>query len=216
MHPAGLAMANLKKFIESVLFAGLKPARRGQAPAAPASQGPLRRLWARIDRWASGVAPDDPLYLSNRTWQQKLRVGLIVGIPGLLVVGGLALVFGKVLLPPPPPPQKELTTAEIVAKVLPNIEKTANIERYEDAEIVEIGVDRAVMPPKLRGKLKNNTSHKLSVEFAVDLSESDGTRVGAESERISNIPAHESVLFDFSIKPTTATVPIVRSIRTIP
>ncbi len=210
-------MANpLKKFVESVLFAGLKPRTPGQASAAPETRGPLRRLWAQLDRWAAGVAPDDPLYLSNRTWKQKLRLGLILGIPGLLVLGGLALVFGKVLMPPPPAAQKELTNAEIMAKVLPNLEKTINIERYTDAEMVEIGVDRAAVPPKLRGKIQNNTDHKLSVEFTVDLSEYDGTRVGAASERVMNIPARDSALFDFSLRPTTAAVALVRQIRTIP
>ena len=104
-------MANpLKKFIESLLFAGLKPSTPGQAPSAPAKRGQLRLLWERVDRWASGAAPDDPLYLSNRTWRQKLRMGLALGIPGLLVIGGLTLVFGKILIPKTPPPAKEVTS----------------------------------------------------------------------------------------------------------
>jgi hypothetical protein len=210
-------MANpVKKFIDSVLFAGLKPRTPGQEPGAPANRGLLRRLWERADKWASGVAPDDPLYLSNRTWKQKLRAGLLLGIPGLLVAGGLALVFGKVLIPKPSLPQKELSTADIMAKVLPNVEKTVNIERYTDAEMLEIFVDKAAVPPKLRGKLRNNTDHRLSVEFVADLTGSDMTRLGAVSEQVMNIPANDSVLFDFSLNPTVADTVVVREMRTLP
>ncbi len=210
-------MANaLKRFLESVLFAGLKPSAPGQAPSAAVKPGAAARAWNRLARWAAGATPDDPLYLSNRTWQQKLRLGLILGMPGLLVVGVIALMFAKILIPKAPPPPKQLTNAEIIAQILPELEKTVSIERYEDAEILEIGVDRAASPPKLRGKIRNNTGRELSVAFSADLSEFDGTRVGAVSERVLDIPAHESVLFDFPLKPTTAAVALVRQIRTIP
>jgi hypothetical protein len=209
-------MANaVKKFIDSVLFAGLKPRTPGQEPAAPASRGLLRRLWARADKWASGVAPDDPLYLSNRTWKQKLRTGLLLAVPGLLAAGGLALVFGKILIPEPPKQQKELSAAEIMSKVLPDVEKTVQIERYTDAEVVEVFVDKVAVPPKLRGKLQNNTDHKLSVELVVELNELGGARLGAVSARVMDVPARQSALFDFPLKSTTADGVLVREIRTL-
>ena len=96
------------------------------------------------------------------------------------------------------------------------MEQTVNIERYKDAEMLELGIDRAAVPPRVRGKLQNNTDRKLSVEFVADLTERDGTRVGAISERVLNVPAHESALFDFPLKQTTAAVALVREIRTIP
>ena len=210
-------MANpVMKFIESVLFAGLKPSTPGQSSPPPAKSGPLVRLLARIGKLAYGAAPNDPLYLSNRTWQQKLRAGVVLGIPAVLLIAALTLVFGTILIPKAPPSAKPISAAEIAAKVLPNLEKTVNIEQYKDADMVEIGVDRAVTPPRLRGKLQNNTNRKLSVSFVVDLTDFDGTRVGAEAQQLTNVPPHESVLFDFPMKPTTATVALMREIHTIP
>jgi len=209
-------MANpVKKLIDSVLFAGLKPATPGQAPSA--NKGPLGRLWAHLDNWVSGGASDDPLYLSNRTWRQKLRMGLLLGIPGLVLVVGLVLVFAQVFVPQTAPPKsKEATTAELVSKVLPDVDKSAHIQRYTDAEVVEIGVDQAANPPRIRGKLRNDTNHSISVEFVADLTDIDGARVGAVAERVLNTPPKETALFDFPIKSTTASIALVREIRTLP
>ena len=49
----------------------------------------LAPLHARIERFISGRAPEDPLYLTNRSWQQKAKVAAVIAVPVLV----LAILF---------------------------------------------------------------------------------------------------------------------------
>ena len=114
-------MKRIREFFESIVFAGMKPASQ----AAPKPQlkwlGPLRGLAERF--LSGGPAPTDPLYLTNRTPGQKLRSWGLIAIPCLVLLGGVAITLSSYLDPPAPPPAKELTAAEITAKLLPNMDR---------------------------------------------------------------------------------------------
>src|ERR1700683_5391654 len=46
----------------------------------------LEPLRQRVETLISGHAPSDPLYLTNRTWQQKLKTAALIVVPILLVI----------------------------------------------------------------------------------------------------------------------------------
>src|SRR5438552_6960295 len=83
----------------------------------------------KIERFVAGKASADPLYLTNRTAGQKLRVVLLLGTPVLVAAVLMALALNNFF--DSPPSAKELAaaarpkepTGEITAKVLPNIDK---------------------------------------------------------------------------------------------
>ena len=82
--------------------------------------GPLRGL---VDRVLSRPAPSDPLYLSNRTFDQKVKLGLAIAVPCLIVVGGIALGLSHFFQANGPGPAAEPSAAELAAKLLPNVDK---------------------------------------------------------------------------------------------
>jgi hypothetical protein len=206
-------MANrIRSFIESLVYAGLKPS--GGVPAETAQRprrlGPLRD---KIERFLSrGPAPADPLYLTNRTWKQRLRLALTIAIPTGLVFGVLALVFNRVYAPKSAPP-KEVTAAEILKNLLPDVEKTVKINAYTDSEIVELRVLRNG-PPRIVGALRNKTDRVISVEFDLAFSDQQGSRVGSATERVDNAPPNATVPFEFPVSSSEAVYAIVRKMRT--
>ncbi len=203
-------MANrIKTFFESLIFAGLKPGGGAQAPRR-GRLGPLRE---KIERFLSGGrAPSDPFYLSNRSWKQKLRLAVGIAVPGALLLGALALVFTNVYAPTAAPP-KETPASEILAKLLPNLEKTIQLDKYPDAEFVELRVRRDG-PRALVGVLRNKTDRVISVEFDADLADLNGARVGSITKRVEKAPAKGLISFEFPLDNADAAVVFIRRMRT--
>ena len=84
----------IKQFFESVDYAGLKPS--GAKPLGAAETKPsgwLAPIQQRIERYLNKGGSSDPLYLSNRTFMQKARLWLIIGVPSAALLGGLGLVL---------------------------------------------------------------------------------------------------------------------------
>ena len=81
-------MANrIGEFIESIVYAGMKPAGRSSEDAPAAKPGWLSRL-------LNGPAQSDPLYLTNRTAGQKARRALLLVSPIVLVTTcGILAIF---------------------------------------------------------------------------------------------------------------------------
>src|ERR1700754_804870 len=105
-------MNRLRQKIEAIVFAGLKP-RDPRNPGPAAADGPFQRLRERIDKFVTGgPAPNDPLYLTNRTWGQKIRAWSVVGLPLLLLAGGMALMLTRYLGPPVRKQAAEASPAE--------------------------------------------------------------------------------------------------------
>ena len=84
----------IKQFFESVAYAGLRPSGGKPLSAAETKKsGWLAPIQERIERYLNKGGSSDPLYLSNRTFMQKARVWLIIGMPMVVLFGGLGLVL---------------------------------------------------------------------------------------------------------------------------
>ncbi len=198
-------MNQLRKFFESIVFAGMKPG--GQT--APKTQlrwlGPLR---GPVERLISGPAISDPLYLTNRTFLQKLRSWSLIAIPCLILAGAVAVAL-SVLDPPAPPPAKEPTAAEITAKLLPNMDKDIKLAPASDVQVLEVRVEGT----QLVGSVKNTTEHPIaSVELIVDLTTAGGSQVGAVSAFVDKLPPSGRKNFQIPIKQRNAAFALVREI----
>jgi hypothetical protein len=135
--------------------------------AMPPGKSPLDRLRqrfdsvrARIEIFISGRAPNDPLYLTNRTWQQKLKIASLTAAPVLLLIALVTIGatdlfrFHKVdpyehpptEAPPPVAPQKRLPDP-ILAPA--------------DLEVVNIRIARNPHATEVTGVVRNNTNQKV-------------------------------------------------------
>jgi hypothetical protein len=205
-------MSRVRKWLESIVFAGLKPGGQPTQAAPTVPTGTMGRLRARIDRWLSGgPAPSDPLYLTNRTMWQKVRGWLVVGVPLVIVIGGIALVLGNMLAPPVRVPQKELTAAEAGAKFLPSI-KDFNVETSRVLEVMEVRIYKNG-GVKMTGTVRNLTARVLpSAQISCDLTDAGGTQLGSVSVALQNIPASGTKDFELPIKQDQAAFVLVREI----
>jgi hypothetical protein len=200
-------MKRIREFFESIVFAGMKPA--GQVGPKPQLKwlGPLRGFAERLI--SGGPAPTDPLYLTNRTWGQKLRSWSLIGIPCLILFGGIAITLSSFLDPPAPPPVKELTAAEITAKLLPNMDRDFKLAPPSVVQVIEARVDGT----HVVGKVKNTSSKAIAAaELVIDLTDAGGSQVGAVSAVVEKIPPSGTRDFEISIKQHNAATALVREV----
>jgi hypothetical protein len=176
---------------------------------AGSNKKPVRSLW---DRLLTGRTPSDPLYLSNRTWRQKLPLALLVCTP-VLAAAAAAAYF---MLTPPTPahkPPASLTPAEIAART-PLIPDNLTVVQNTDLQVVEAAVDRAAM--QVYGSLKNNTARRYAAaELAFDLADPLGSQVGRAATRVTGIEPYGSHAFRFAIPHKRAAVVVVREVRPV-
>jgi hypothetical protein len=199
-------MNRIRKFFESIVFAGLTP----DAQTAPKRQltwlGPLR---GPVERLLSGSAPTDPLYLTNRTLGQKLLSWSLVGIPCLVLFAGIGITLSSLFDPPAPKPAKELTAAEITAKLLPNMDKDFKLAPASDVQVLEARVDGT----RLVGRVKNTSTRAIAgAELVVDLTDADGSQVGAVSVVVEKIPPSGTRDFEIPIRQRNAATAMVREV----
>ena len=202
----GITMNRIRKFFESIVFAGLKPG----AQTAPKRQltwlGPLR---GPVERLLSGSAPTDPLYLTNRTLGQKLLSWSLIGIPCLVLFAGIGITLSSLLDPPVAKPAKELTAAEITAKLLPNMDKDFKLAPASDVQVLEARVDGT----RLVGRVKNTSTRAIAgAELVVDLTDADGSQVGAVSVVVEKIPPSGTRDFEIPIRQRNAATAMVREV----
>jgi hypothetical protein len=200
----------IRGIFESIAYAGLRPG----APAAPKQNrwlGPLSRPFERL--LAGGSKPTDPLYLTNRTIGQKIRMAVLLGTP-CLVMGGLvygmltgAFDFG------PPPPAHEATGSELAAKLLPHMDPNIHIATDKAVEVVEVRVERGPQM-YLMGRMRNTTNHEIAVaEVVFDLTDSGGSQLGGVSARIEEFKPRSIASFRIPIEQATARFALVREIH---
>ena len=189
-----------RNIFESIVYAGMKPNAR-PAQGAPVSKPGL------LARVLSGPSTSDPLYLTNRTWKQKLKSGLVIGVPCVLLAGAMGLGLSHLYAPQSAPP-KEPTPAEIVANLLPGLEKTVDLTPREVE--IEYLHPETVGSPKLVGSLKNNTDRTVTVEFTADLADIHGSKIDSVTERVEKAPPKTSVSFEFPIDDPEAAIAVVR------
>jgi hypothetical protein len=172
----------------------------------------IRKSRNKLDRFLSGSAPSDPLYLSNRTTDQVVKKWLLIGVPLLVVV--VAVVFGfRRFHPAERPAEPEAPTAQSIAKMLPDsVKHEMKLETNKDLDVVEVHVDRALS--KLIGSIRNTTSHEIrSGEVIFNITAADKTQLGAVSVPVSNLAAGGTAAFQVALTEPTAALAIVREAR---
>jgi hypothetical protein len=208
-HPAVHMASRFRKHLESIVYAGMKPGRpRAESKPMPLL-GPLR---GPAKRWLSGGGRQDPLYLSNRTFSQKLVGWAKVGVPLLVVM--VAVVFAFRMHRRSDKPAEILSPAEIAAKMLPDLNKPIHLDSNTDIEILEVYVEHDG-GDKLLGKLRNNTSHEIQAgEVDFTLTGAGGSQVGAVSVKVNKLAAGATVPFTQPIAEKNAAAALVRDVRT--
>jgi hypothetical protein len=204
-------LKRLRRFVDSIVFAGLKP----DAPREQAKRtrwfGPLRGL---VDRILLRPAPPDPLYLSNRTFDQKVKLGLAIAVPCLIVVGGVALGLSHFFQANGPGPAPEPSAAELAAKLLPNVDKTINIEVNKDVQVLEAHVE-SEGGMKVAGTVENNTDRLIrTTEIILNLTDKTGSDLGAVSAQVDNLAPRATVKFQAPIEQKDAAFALVREVQT--
>lgn len=205
----------IKEFFESVAYAGLKPSGGKPLTAAETKRtGWFAPIQQRIDKFLN-KSVSDPLYLSNRTFMQKARIWLYIGVPSVLMLTGLGLVLFGVFNADKPvtPPPVGLSTAEIAQKMLPDLDRDLHIDSQHDIEVQDVHIVHAAAS-KLEGLALNNTDHSIAkVHLVFELTDKDGSRQGAVSTEVVNLAAHSTVPFEFSIEQQAASFALVREIH---
>ena len=206
----------IKQFFESVAYAGLRPSGGKPLGAGGTKRsGWLAPIQERIERYLNQGGSSDPLYLSNRTFMQKAGVWLIIGVPSIVLFGGLALVLTGYFNQDAPvaPPPVGLSNAEIAQKMLPDLNKDLHIASQHDLDVQDVHIIRAGST-KLAGLALNNTDHAIKkVDLVFELTDKNGSRQGAVSTVLINVAARATVPFQFAIEPQTAAFALVREIH---
>jgi hypothetical protein len=201
----GTIMKRIREFLESIVFAGMKPG--GQTASKPRFQwlGPLRGPIERL--LSGGPAPNDPLYLTNRTLTQKLKPWSLVAIPCLI----LAVAVGYTLRSFNPnqeaKPVKALTAAEIAAKM--QIPKDIKLAPASEVQVLEIRVDGS----QVVGTVLNTSAREIAVvKLVIDLTGNSGSQVGAVEATLEKLPASGRKNFQLPIRQRNAAFALIREI----
>jgi hypothetical protein len=168
-------------------------------------------LSAAIERFLAKGASNDPLYLSNRSTNEKMRSWALVGVPCLVLVIAIG-VATNYLDPPEAKPLKELSAKEVASKLLPNMQQDFKLASNKEVQVTEIAVQHGG-GDRLAGILHNSSDHEVRmVDLVIDLTDSSGSQVGGVSGSVENIPAKSNKPFQFPIKQKDAVFALVRDI----
>jgi hypothetical protein len=203
--------SRLREFVESIVFAGMKPG--AQAAQSPRLRwlGPLRKPIERL--LSGGPAPTDPLYLTNRTIWQRARVVVVIGTPCLIVAVLMVLALTNYFVKKTVIPKLDLSPAEIAAKMLPNMDNIV-LDTNRDVAVIEVHVDHT-KGTALAGTVMNNTGHQIhTAEIVFDLTDETGTQLGGVSQRLENLPPRIHQEFRLPIEQSTARYALVREVKT--
>jgi hypothetical protein len=200
-----------RELIESIIFAGMKP---GAPVGRPHPMRWLQPLLRPIERFLSGgAAPSDPLYLSRRTTGQRIRFALLIGTPGVIVTGLMALALSNNFVKKTVMPRLDLPPAEVAAKMLPNMDRV-KLDTNRDVDVMEVHVDRT-RGTVVMGTVMNNTAHQIhSAEIVFDLTDAMGSQLGGVSQKIENLPPQNRQAFRLPIEQRTASLVLLREVKT--
>jgi hypothetical protein len=172
----------------------------------------LDRLRQRFERFLSGRAPSDPLYLSNRTWAQKLKVAALIAVP-VLILGALVMVgatdmfhFTKV-----DPYEHPLADAQPVSDTKPAPDPKLS---RTDLEVINIHISKDENPPVVTGIIRNNTNQKVdSAVVSFYLADERGSLMGTETTQVQDVGPHNIVTFRAPLKIMNAEYVLVREVH---
>jgi hypothetical protein len=202
---------SFREKIEDLVFAGLKPGAAASQPMHMRWLGPLREP---LERFLNTGGSADPLYLTNRTSQQRMRLGLVIALPCLLVAAliGVALMG---LVKKRDVAAAELTPAQIAAKMLPaDLDQHINLKVDRDLDVLEVRVEHDGST-KLVGTVRNRSDKAFAhAEVIFDLADATGSRLGAVSLELEHIAPQQTMPFTVSISQSSAAVALVRDVST--
>jgi len=200
-----------RRFIDSVVFAGLKPDAPREQAKGTRWLGPLRGLANRV---LSRPAPSDPLYLSNRTFDQRVKLWLAIAVPVLILAGITALGLSHFFQARLPGPAPEPSAAVLAAKLLPNVDKSLKIEVNQDAQVVDAHVD-SEDGMKVVGTVRNNTDRLIhATEIILNLTDTTGSFLGAVNAHVDNLAPNATMEFQIPIEQKDAAFALVREVQT--
>ncbi len=199
----------IRRLIESVVFAGLKPGAHSAQPRRMRWLGPLLRP---VERFLSGgITPSDPLYLSHRTPRQRFLFALKIAAPVVVLAGIAAWMFRGSLFDTNQP-KGNMTPAELAARMLPDLDRL-KVETNRDIEVPSVGIDRSG-PLALAGTVRNNTPRVFdTVEILCELTDANGSKLGGVTAQVRNLAPKSQADFRVSIAQQTAVAALVRDIR---
>lgn len=201
-------MKRIREFFESIVFAGMKPGAQAVPKRNLQWLGPLRDPIERL--LSGGPAPTDPLYLSNRTPAQKLKSWSLIAIPCLVLAVGVGVTLSNFLDPPETRPVKEPPPGEVTAKLFPSVTKNLKLAPPSDVQVIEVRVDGS----RLVGVVKNTTAREIAVaELIIDLTDSDGSQVGAVTGTVERLAPSSTKEFQIPIKQQDAAIALVREVK---
>jgi len=173
----------------------------------------------RIEIFISGRAPSDPLYLTNRTWLQKLKIVSLIAAPVLLlivlgtIVAANRLRFDKAD-PYEHPPGDVAAPAEAPPPAVRQQPLPDPISASTDLEVVNIRIARDAHPPAVTGVVRNKTNRKVaSAEVSYYLADTAGSLVGTDKTEVANVEPHGSVAFRMPLKIAKAEYVFVRDVH---
>ncbi len=200
-----------REFVDSVVFAGLKPDAPREQSKRTRRPGPLRGL---VDRVLSRPAPSDPLYLSNRTFDQKVKLWLAIAVPCLILAGVAVLGLSHFFRAKLPGPAPEPSAAVPGAKLFPNVDKTIKIQANQDVQVLDAHIE-SENGMKVVGTVKNNTNRLIhTTTIILNLTDIMGSHLGAVSAQVDNLAPNATVKFQIRIEQKDAASALVREVST--
>lgn len=177
----------------------------------------------KIERFVAGKAVNDPLYVTNRSVGQRVRMLILVGTPvlavGVLIYLALTQAFDRPIVLERNAAKVEAdsrpnqATGELTAQVLPNLEKTYSSEQSREVEVIEA----VVGPPSdhmLSGKVRNNSDQVVrTADLVFDVTDEEGSQLGGVSVKVENIPARGMAAFRVALQQRDAKTALVREVR---
>ena len=201
-------MANrFRNFIESIVYAGMKPGSKA-GDTHPARSG----LFAPLERFLSAPAPTDPLYLTNQTLAHKALRILVITIPLLAVIAAILMAINA-YAPHTAKRAKELTPAEVAARILPNFNKDIKLDSNKDIEVQEVHFQHTGVSLML-GDLRNKSDHVIhEATVTFDLTDDTGSQLGAITITEANLEPGTVRKFQKPIEQKTAAYAVVRDVH---
>ena len=197
-------MKRIRQFLESIVFAGMKPG--GETASKPRFKwlGPLRAPVERV--LSGGPAPTDPLYLTNRSPIEKLKSWSLIAIPCLILAVGIAYTL-RTLDPPEAKPAAEPKAAEIAAKMQPPTD--VNLAQSSEVQVLEIHVKGTLVS----GAVQNTGTREIaSVKLVLNLLNARASQIGAVEANVGKLAPSSRKDFQLSIPQRDAAFAIVREI----
>ncbi len=164
----------------------------------------------RFDAFLAGKPPSDPLYLSNRTWKQKLKLAALIGIPVLVMSLVIVAASTDLFHLRHENPYDHTLQAEPVATA----PELAAEPQVQGMEVSNLRIARDVKPPIITGEFRNNTDHPIhSAEITYFIADNNGSVLATESTEVLEVGPHRVVTFRAPLKLSQAGYVLVRDVH---